>query len=164
MTSGRRSRSDEASGFCEDSKVCSFVDLDCGSGRRFGKLAGETSNECVDDGAQDASPIDARVIDSGTDVRVDAMNQGPPDASPPDAMPVCGPTTNGALCPELGDCPNSEGSCCSYMITGIDVSCDVLCENLGKICDRAANTTAECVAGANRSCGSKDEDILCACK
>lgn len=164
--------SDEAEGFCEDSKVCSFFDFSCPSGRRYGKLAGETSNACVESGELDASVVDARNDEDRIDamVAIDAMPGAAdamptaPDASPPDAMVgACGTTTLGNACVALTDCPSSTGNCCNYMITDVNTSCSDLCADIGLTCAGAAETLAACVRDKSRSCGSKDVDLICAC-
>lgn len=161
----RDCQSSEAEGYCEDSKVCSFLDFDCPSGRRYGKLAGESSNACVDSGERDASVIDAR-----DDFRIDAMPGAPdampvaPDAMPaaPDAMIACGTTTLGSHCPAIDICPNDPGGCCNYMLTAVDTDCSALCADLGLTCDGAANAVS-CFPTTPRSCGAKNDSLLCAC-
>ncbi len=78
----------DSSGRCEPSRHCSFLDETCVSGQRFGDLAGEDSDRCVDPmvdaGTED---LDARVgMDASScqwSVGFDILNIGP-----------CGPATN----------------------------------------------------------------------
>lgn len=63
-----------AGGWCETVGLCSFVDSTCPSGRRFGHLAGASSDRCV---AEQAGAI----IDASIDAPLDAPPDAPPDAA-----------------------------------------------------------------------------------
>jgi hypothetical protein len=75
-------------GRCEPSGLCSFADPECPGGRRFGDLAGDQSNQCVD---PITDPPDAGVLVDAPvpiDARVDAHIDAPIGPPPPDAR-VC---------------------------------------------------------------------------
>jgi hypothetical protein len=78
----------DAIGTCEPTGFCSFPDAGCDSGRRYGELAGELSDQCV--------PIDPE--DTGTSGPTSASSTGPitqdggdtTDAGSGDTLPVDG--------------------------------------------------------------------------
>jgi hypothetical protein len=70
-------------GSCEANGLCSFPDPECGSGRRYGELAGDLSRTCVGEDA----PIDAPDPDA-PDVAIDSAIDGPPPAPFCDASDV----------------------------------------------------------------------------
>ncbi len=86
-------------GQCELSGFCSFADTACGpTGRRFGKLSGEFSNQCV--GVQEGDAGNLTGIDAA---RADAAPTAP-DAAPGDiyVFSTCGKT--GRVGPTQGQC------------------------------------------------------------
>ena len=84
-------------GACEASGYCSFPDLTCASGRRYGAWAGGglrlvcVGEEPHDGGQADAWPdgvTDAAGADAGDAAPPDGPDDGPPDDGPPDAPPT----------------------------------------------------------------------------
>jgi hypothetical protein len=53
-----------ANGACEGTGYCSFVDMDCASGRRYGDFSSTYSNKCVGDSG---------LVDGGVDTMSDGM-------------------------------------------------------------------------------------------
>ena len=154
-------------GICEESGVCSFLDLDCESGRRYGKLSGDLSNLCVqpeDPGPTDAGAIDAGAIDGAIDAGAGGPDAASTDAAPsPDAGPSCPLSATGFECPAT-TCPSSPQSCCPYGLdTGSD-SCNQLCGDVGMQCDSARLIVDICASGgAPRSCLNMTDDLICYC-
>lgn len=68
-----------AGGVCEGNGLCSFVDGECASGRRFGDQQGELSNSCVGDGPAPDGGIDGPTCpdDLDCDLVLDAVDNCP---------------------------------------------------------------------------------------
>ncbi len=93
-----------ADGFCEPNGFCSFEDLDCESGRRYGELAGDLAFQCVEvsaagsgsgDDGETGSPPTGGDVDSGQPV--DGSSDGLDSATtlPADEGPVATTSTSG---------------------------------------------------------------------
>ncbi len=159
-------RSEDANGRCEESNVCSFADDECDSGRRYGKLSGDSSMECVLDkseGVADAATIDAI---APLDIDADIVDADVADGTPePDAEPACPAIVDLMTCPSAG-CPGGEGTCCIYYNENDDTrNCQDICGALpAGVCLSAHNVGATtCDLGSNRSCGSKTTPRICVC-
>ena len=170
----------EEEGVCEASSLCSFTDSSCVSGRRFGKLGGESSNQCVleDAGVADASPLEPRAdaMPSAIDAMPSEADAMPDAMLGADAMPLAGdaaPVSDGGIsCPVSATantcptetCPNTAGQlCCVYQVNADEIDCNEVCTNSGSSCSSAAEGDGACLAGNSRSCGNKNIDNICYC-
>lgn len=162
-STGADCQSDEREGVCEESKVCSFSDDECVSGRRYGKLSAEMSQQCVPLLEVDASVADAATIDA----RPALIDAEPPkiDAEPPmiDAGLVCPTTREATSCPSV-ICPIDEGMCCVYITLSNTIDCTDTCAAVGLTCSSAAGGDGTCTPLNPHSCGNKDLNNLCFCQ
>lgn len=162
-SSDRDCQLDGVNGFCEAEMLCSFADTGCLSGRRFGKLAGETSNECVTEAAVDAAPVEDPAADADLP-RPDATNIPPADAMPEaDATATCTVHMNATTC-EAAACPGMiDENCCVYQTTSTALDCNDVCNAVGKNCEGAFTGINECSPGDPKPCGQNSTGNMCYC-
>jgi hypothetical protein len=159
----------EGDGICQPSKRCSVADGECTSGQRYGDLAGELSNQCVDEGTADAAPvidavgrIDAN-LDAADATKLDAADgsNGSDGGDGGDGGLVCPAPVGTTSCPSV-EC--NGDSCCVFLTGQQDTNCTAICGLAFKTCkDAYESDVGGCAAGPKRPCSHNNVTLLCHC-
>ncbi|MEM7157135.1 MAG: hypothetical protein AAF799_30055 [Myxococcota bacterium] len=107
-------------GQCEPAGVCSFPDLGCDSGRRYGSSSGDLSGQCVEDGATSTSTSTSTSPESGSTAMASSTDSG--NASSTDATSS---TDTSESSSDTGPVPDGPygASCAAGMCRDMNTSC-----------------------------------------